>query len=176
MKNWKKLLACMLAGVLALAVFTACTGGTLSVGLKGATAQDAQALCGKLNVTYNQELSSKAHTIANWLASSSVSATADETAFYRAGTASDEVKTDLQQERYASAFEHLGAGVLGADNITVGIQIDCNLDYADNRIEFTVPVDGSVTSAMITAASGKAEMGAAYLVVGQTRYTVTVFR
>ena len=176
MKNWKKYLACLLAGVMMLAMLTACGGvGGISAGLSRATEDSTKDLCDTLNVKYSQELSNKAYVIANWLASLGTF-TADAQGFSCAATASYEVKTDLQQERYASAFEHLGVGVLGADDITVGIDIGCDLETANDRIEFTVPVNSSVPAYMKSAAKGMTEMGAAYIVVGDTKYTVTVFR
>ena len=177
MKTWKKLLACALAAALALAMLTACGGvGGQSALLYHADEAGTKTLCTDLNVSYSDELSEKAYTIANWLAGTSVSFKADKDGFYRAGTASDEVKTSLQTGRYATAFEQLGAGIVGADDITVGIKIDCELEFSDSRIDFTVPVEGRVTTEMRNAAKGAAELGAAYIEVDGVRYTVTVFR
>lgn len=46
MKKWKKLLACLLAGLMALAVFTACDGSAgVPIGPKHSDASSAKALC-----------------------------------------------------------------------------------------------------------------------------------
>lgn len=46
MKNWKKLLACLLVGLMALTVFTACDASVgAPIGPKRSTAESAKALC-----------------------------------------------------------------------------------------------------------------------------------
>ena len=46
MKNWKKLLACLLVGLMALTVFTACDGSVgAPMGPKRSDAESAKALC-----------------------------------------------------------------------------------------------------------------------------------
>ena len=53
MKKWKKLLACLLAGLMALAVFTACDGSAgVPIGPKHSDAGSAKALCEQLGMTY----------------------------------------------------------------------------------------------------------------------------
>lgn len=55
MKNWKKLLACLLVGLMALTVFTACdasVGAPMSP--KRSNAESAKALCKQFdNMTYS---------------------------------------------------------------------------------------------------------------------------
>lgn len=98
MKKWKKLLACLLTGLMALTVFTACDA---SVGApmepKRSDADSAKALCKQFSVTYDEELSEKAFSIANWVAGTSVSCdtNADKTELYRIGSANDITKTNL---------------------------------------------------------------------------------
>ena len=56
MKNWKKLLACLLVGLMALTVFTACdasVGAPMSP--KRSDAESAEALCTRFGVTYDKE-------------------------------------------------------------------------------------------------------------------------
>ena len=66
MKNWKKLLACLLVSLMALTVFTACDGSVgAPMGPKSSDAESAKALCDKFKVTYDEELSNKAYSIAN---------------------------------------------------------------------------------------------------------------
>ena len=46
MKNWKKLLACLLVGLMALTVFTACDASVgAPMGPKRSNAESAKALC-----------------------------------------------------------------------------------------------------------------------------------
>lgn len=179
MKNWKKGLACLLAGVMVLAMLTACGGaGSQSYMLRQATADSTKALCTSLNVKYSEDLSERAYAIANWIASASVSCRVSEDGreLYRVGSANASVKTFLQQKRYASAFEGMNMGVLGADDFVPGFNIECDLETSGTKIEFEIPLDGLVTTEMKTAAKDKTEMGAAYVVAGDKQYTVTLFR
>lgn len=61
MKNWKKLLACLLVSLMALTVFTACDASVgAPMGPKSSTAEDAKALCESFKgMTYDEELSEK---------------------------------------------------------------------------------------------------------------------
>ena len=86
MKNWKKLLACLLVGLMALTVFTACDASVgAPMGPKRSTAESAKALCDRFKVSYSEELSDKAYTIASWVTDSSVSC----------DTSKDKDKTEL---------------------------------------------------------------------------------
>lgn len=179
MKNWKKLLACLLVGLMALTVFTACdasVGAPMSP--KRSDAESAKALCKQFdNMTYSKELSDKAYTIANWVVSSSVSCStnANKTELYRIGSANDSAKINLSQRRYASAFEDMSMGIYGANDFTPGFYIDTDLDSRKDYISFTLPKDGTVTKTMTTAAAGKTKLGVAYVVNDGVRYAVVLF-
>ena len=57
MKNWKKLLACLLVGLMALTVFTACDASVgAPMGAKRSNAESESALCDKFKMTYNVEM------------------------------------------------------------------------------------------------------------------------
>lgn len=178
MKNWKKLLACLLVGLMALTIFTACDA---SVGApmehKSSNAESAKALCTKFGVTYNAELSEKAYSIANWVAGTSVScsANANKTELYRVGNANDITKTSLLQHKYADAFDSMGMGIYGANDFTPGFYIDTDLDSRKDYISFTLPKDGRVTDTMTKAAEGKTKLGVAYVVKDGVRYAVVLF-
>lgn len=124
MKNWKKLLACLLVGLMALTVFTACdasVGAPMSP--KRSDAESAKALCEQFDkMTYSEDLSNKAYNIANWVASTSVSCStnANKTELYRIGSANDSAKINLSQRCYASAFEDMSMGIYGANDFTPG--------------------------------------------------------
>ena len=180
MRNWKKLLACLLVGLMALTVFTACDA---SVGApmrpKRSTAEDAKALCEQFDkMTYSEDLSEKAYNIANWVASTSVSCStnANKTELYRIGSANDITKTNLLQHKYATAFESMGMGIYGSDEDFVpGFYIDTDLDSRKDYISFTLPKDGTVTKTMTKAAAGKTRLGVAYVVKDGIRYAVVLF-
>lgn len=183
MKNWKKLLACLLVGLMALTVFTACdasVGAPMSP--KRSDAESAKALCTKFGVTYNAELSEKAYSIANWVASASVSCSTNtnKTELYRVGNANDVTKTNLLQHNYATAFDSMGIGKgigggMGADDFIPGFYIDTDLDSRKDYISFTLPNDGRVTDTMTKAAEGKTKLGVAYVVKDGVSYAVVLF-
>ena len=121
MKNWKKLLACLLVSLMALTVFTACDGSVgAPMGPKRADAESesVKTLCTRFGVTYNAELSEKAYSIANWVAGTSVSCSTNtnKTELYRVGNANDVTKTNLLQNNYATAFESMSMGIYGENN------------------------------------------------------------
>ena len=178
MKKWKKLLACLLAGLMALAVFTACDGSAgVPIGPKHSDANSAKALCEQLGMTYSEELSDKAYSIANWVSGTSVSCStnANKTELYREGNANDSAKTYLKQHYYASAFESMSMGIYGANDFTPGFYIDTDLDSRKDYIRFTLPKDGIVTDTMKSAAAGKTKLGVAYVVKDGVSYAVVLF-
>lgn len=185
MKNWKKLLACLLVGLMALTVFTACdasVGAPMSPKRSDAESESVKKLCTKLGVTYNAELSEKAYYIAYWVAGTSVSCStnANKTELYRVGSANDSAKINLLQHNYATAFDSMGIGKgigggMGADDFIPGFYIDTDLDSRKDYISFTLPKDGTVTDAMTKAAKGKTKLGVAYVVDKGVSYAVVLF-
>ena len=180
MKNWKKLLACLLVGLMALTVFTACdasVGASMGPKKSNAESESVKALCTKFGVTYNAELSEKAYSIANWVAGTSVSCSVnkEQTALYREGNANDSAKTFLKQHLFASAFESMSMGIYGANDFTPGFYIDTDLDSRKDYISFTLPKDGRVTDTMTKAAEGKTKLGVAYVVKDGVSYAVVLF-
>ena len=184
MNNWKKLLACLLVGLMALTVFTACDASVgVPMGPESADAESAnvKALCKQFSVTYDKELSDKAYSIANWVAGTSVSCATNtnKTELYREGNANDSAKTYLKQERYATAFESMSMGIYGANDFTPGFGIDTDLDSRKDYIRFTLPKDGvyteAMTETMTKAAEGKTKLGVAYVVKDGVRYAVVLF-
>lgn len=181
MKNWKKLLACLLVGLMALTVFTACdasVGAPMGPKRSNAESESVKALCTKFGVTYDKELSEKAYYIAYWVAGTSVSCStnANKTELYRVGNANDITKTSLLQHKYATAFESMGMGVYGSDEDFVpGFGIDTDLDSRKDYIRFVLPKDGTVTETMTKAAKGKTKLGVAYVVKDGVSYAVVLF-
>lgn len=187
MKNWKKLLACLLVGLMALTVFTACdasVGAPMSPKRSNAESESVKALRDKfkmtynVEMTYNEELSDKAYSIANWVSATSVSCSTNtnKTELYRVGSANDIAKTNLLQHNYATAFESMGMGIYGSDEDFVpGFYIDTDLDSRKDYISFTLPKDGIVTDTMKSAAAGKTKLGVAYVVNEGVRYAVVLF-
>ena len=178
MKNWKKLLACLLVSLMALTVFTACDASVgAPMGPKHSDANSAKALCDKFEKKYDEELSNKAYSIANWVSATSVSCStnANKTELYRIGSANDSAKTLLKQHLYAYAFEEMSMGIYGANDFTPGFSIDTDLDSRKDYISFTLPKDGTVTKTMTKAAAGKTRLGVAYVVKDGVKYAVVLF-
>lgn len=179
MKNWKKLLACLLVGLMALTVFTACdasVGAPMSP--KSSDANSAKALCEQFGKTYDKDLSEKAYNIASWVAGTSVSCDTNDnkTELYRVGNANDITKTSLLQHKYATAFENMGMGDYGSDEDFVpGFYIDTDLDSRKDYIRFVLPKVGIYPEAMTTAAKGKTKLGVAYVVKDGVSYAVVLF-
>ena len=178
MKKWKKLLACLLTGLMALTVFTACDASVgVPMGPKHSDADSAKALCKQFGVTYDEELSEKAYSIANWVAGTSVSCSTNtnKTELYRVGNANDVTKTNLLQNNYATAFESMSMGIYGENNFVPGFGIDTDLDSRKDYIRFVLPKDGIVTDTMKSAAVGKTKLGVAYVVKDGVSYAVVLF-
>ena len=184
MKNWKKLLACLLVGLMALTVFTACDGSVgAPMGPKHSDANSAKALCDKFKMTYNEDLSEKAYSIANWVASTSVSCSvnAEKTELSRKDNISNDAKAQMKIKRYAAAFDIMGIGKgigggMGVDDFTPGFVIDCDLETnGTSDITFVLPNDGRVTDTMTKAAKGKTKLGVAYVVKDGVSYAVVLF-
>lgn len=185
MKNWKKLLACLLVGLMALTVFTACdasVGAPMSP--KRSDAESAKALCDKfkmtynVEMTYNEDLSEKAYSIANWVAGTSVSCStnANKTELYRVGNANNEARAFLKEENYAHAFESLNMGTFGLNDFVPGFDIKtAEWSSKDDSITFVLPKDGTYPEAMTKAAKGKTKLGVAYVVKDGVSYAVVLF-
>lgn len=181
MKNWKKLLACLLVGLMALTVFTACdasVGAPMSP--KRSDAESAKALCDKfkmiynVEMTYNEGLSDKAYTIASWVAGTEPSCQTSKDKLYRWAHVDNVVKTYLEKKSYATAFENMGMGILGTDTFTPGFDWKPDADDPSDII-FVLPKDGTYPEAMTKAAEGKTKLGVAYVVKDRVSYAVVLF-
>ncbi|MFR9065901.1 MAG: hypothetical protein ACLVJH_02235 [Faecalibacterium prausnitzii] len=185
MKNWKKLLACLLVGLMALTVFTACdasVGAPMSP--KRSDAESAKALCDKfkmtynVEMTYNEDLSEKAYSIANWVVSSSVSCStnANKTELYRVGNANNEARAFLKEENYAAAFENLSMGTFGLNDFVPGFDIKtAEWSSKDDSITFVLPKDGTYPRNHDQSRKGKTKLGVAYVVKDGVSYAVVLF-
>ncbi len=181
MKNWKKLLACLLVSLMALTVFTACdasVGAPMGSKRSNAESESVKALCKQFGKTYDRELSEKAYSIANWVAKESLSCrpNPDKSELYRFGTANNEARAFLKEENYATAFESLSMGTFGPNNFVPGFDIKtAEWSSKDDSITFVLPKDGTYPEAMTKAAKGKTKLGVAYVVDKGVSYAVVLF-
>lgn len=190
MKNWKKLLACLLVGLMALTVFTACdasVGAPMSPKRSDAESKSVKALRDKfkmiynVEMTYNEDLSEKAYYVAYWVAgtSPSCSVNKEKTELSRKNSVDNVAKTYLNQGYYASAFDSMGIGKgigggMGKDDFTPGFDIKPDPNSTSDII-FVLPKDGTYPEAMTKAAKGKTKLGVAYVVDKGVSYAVVLF-
>lgn len=190
MKNWKKLLACLLVSLMALTVFTACdasVGAPMSPKRSNAESKSVKALRDKfkmiynVEMTYNEDLSEKAYYVAYWVAgtSPSCSVNKEKTELSRKNSVDNVAKTYLNQGYYASAFDSMGIGKgigggMVADDFTPGFDIKPDPNSTSDII-FVLPKDGTYPEAMTKAAKGKTKLGVAYVVKDGVSYAVVLF-
>lgn len=190
MKNWKKLLACLLVGLMALTVFTACdasVGAPMSPKRSDAESKSVKALRDKfkmtynVEMTYNEDLSEKAYYVAYWVAgtSPSCSVNKEKTELSRKNSVDNVAKTYLNQGYYASAFDSMGIGKgigggMAKDDFTPGFDIKPDPNSTSDII-FVLPKDGTYPEAMTKAAEGKTKLGVAYVVKDGVSYAVVLF-
>ena len=190
MKNWKKLLACLLVGLMALTVFTACdasVGAPMSPKRSNAESESVKALRDKfkmtynVEMTYNEDLSEKAYYVAYWVAgtSPSCSVNKEKTELSRKNSVDNVAKTYLNQGYYASAFDSMGIGKgigggMAKDDFTPGFDIKPDPNSTSDII-FVLPKDGTYPEAMTKAAKDKTKLGVAYVVKDGVSYAVVLF-
>ena len=177
MKNWKKLLACLLVSLMALTVFTACdasVGAPMGPEHSNAESKSVKALRDRFKVSYSEELSDKAYTIASWVAGTEPSCQTSKDKLYRWAHVDNVVKTYLEKKSYATAFENMGMGILGTDTFTPGFDWKPDADGPSDII-FVLPKDGTYPEAMTKAAEGKTKLGVAYVVKDRVSYAVVLF-
>lgn len=177
MKKWKKLLACLLVSLMALTVFTACdasVGAPMGPEHSNAESASVKALCDRFKVSYSEELSDKAYTIASWVAGTEPSCQTSKDKLYRWAHVDNVVKTYLEKKSYATAFENMGMGILGTDTFTPGFDWKPDADDPSDII-FVLPKDGTYPEAMTKAAEGKTKLGVAYVVKDGVSYAVVLF-
>ena len=177
MKNWKKLLACLLVSLMALTVFTACdasVGAPMGPEHSNAESASVKALCDRFKVSYSEELSDKAYTIASWVAGTEPSCQTSKDKLYRWAHVDNVVKTYLEKKSYATAFENMGMGILGTDTFTPGFDWKPDADDPSDII-FVLPKDRTYPEAMTKAAEGKNKLGVAYVVDKGVSYAVVLF-
>lgn len=187
MKNWKKLLACLLVGLMALTVFTACdasVGAPMSPKRSDAESESVKKLCESFKgVTYDEELSEKAYYIAYWVASypGSCNVNPEKPELFWEGTIGNDAKAQMKIGRYADAFDLMGIGKgigggMANNDFVPGFYIDTNLDTnGTSGITFVLPKDRTYPEAMTKAAEGKNKLGVAYVVKDGVSYAVVLF-
>lgn len=176
MKHWKNLLVCLLAGVLALGVLTACSGlGSVNT---GTDAEKAAELAQQLGVAYAPELDNTAKAVAEWFVQEpdSLQVSGLDLVYTVALDAdgnmshTDDLNShtdDLNAFLYWSGCD----GV--PEDVTVALLLD---DSAAMTAWLYAPQADSAAAKLLDDAAGHNEMGAAFIDYNGTAYVVAVFR
>ena len=161
--------ACLLAGVLALGVLTACSGlGSVNT---GTDAEKAAELAQQLGVAHTQELDNTAKAVAEWFVQEpdslrvsgldlvyTVALDADSNMGYTG---------DLNKFLYWS-------GCYGVpEDVTVALLLD---DSTAMTAQLYAPQADSAAAELLEDAAGHSELGAAFIDYNGTAYVVAVFR
>lgn len=168
MKHWKNLLVCLLAGVLALGVLTACSGlGSVNT---GTDAEKAAELAQQLGVAHTQELDNTAKAVAEWFVQEpdSLRVSGLDLVYTVALDADGNMgyTDDLNKFLYWS-------GCYGVpDDVTVALPLDSTAMTA----QLYAPQADSAAAELLKDAVGHNEMGAAFIDYNGTAYVVAVFR
>lgn len=168
MKHWKNLLVCLLAGVLALGVLTACSGlGSVNT---GTDAEKAAELAQQLKVAYAPELDNTAKAVAEWFVQEpdSLRVSGLDLVYTVALDADGNMgyTDDLNKFLYWS-------GCYGVPNdVTVALSLDSTAMTA----WLYAPQADSAAAKLLEDAVGHNEMGAAFIDYNGAAYVVAVFR
>ena len=157
MKHWKNLLVCLLAGVLALGVLTACSGlGSVNT---GTDAEKAAELAQQLGVAHTQELDNTAKAVAEWFVQEP-----------------DSLRVSGLDLVYTVALDadNYWSGCYGVpDDVTVALLLD---DSTAMTAQLYAPQADSAAAELLEDAAGHSELGAAFIDYNGTAYVVAVFR
>lgn len=169
MKHWKNLLVCLLAGVLALGVLTACSGlGSVNT---GTDAEKAAELARQLRVAYAPELDNTAKAVAEWFVQEpdSLRVSGLDLVYTVALDADSNMghTDDLNDFLYWSGCD----GV--PKDVTVALLLD---DSAAMTAWLYAPQADSAAAELLDDAVGHNEMGAAFIDYNGAAYVVAVFR
>lgn len=168
MKHWKNLLVCLLAGVLALGVLTACSGlGSVNT---GTDAEKAAELAQQLGVAYAPELDSTAKAVAEWFVQEpdSLRVSGLDLVYTVALDADGNMgyTDDLNKFLYWS----------GCYGVPKDVTVALPLDSTAMTAWLYAPQADSAAAELLDDAVGHNEMGAAFIDYNGTAYVVAVFR
>ena len=161
--------ACLLAGVLALGVLTACSGlGSVNT---GTDAEKAAELAQQLGVAHTQELDNTAKAVAEWFVQEpdSLRVSGLDLVYTVALDADSNMgyTDDLNDFLFWS-------GCYGVpDDVTVALLLD---DSTAMTARLYAPQADSAAAELLDDAAGHSELGAAFIDYNGTAYVVAVFR
>ena len=154
MKHWKNLLVCLLAGVLALGVLTACSGlGSVNT---GTDAEKAAELAQQLGVAYAPELDSLRVSGLDLVY-----------------TVALDADNNMSHTDDLNAFLYWSGCYGVPDDVTVALLLD---DSTAMTAQLYAPQADSAAAELLEDAAGHSELGAAFIDYNGTAYVVAVFR
>lgn len=168
MKHWKNLLVCLLAGVLALGVLTACSGlGSVNT---GTDAEKAAELAQQLGVAYAPELDSTAKAVAEWFVQEpdSLQVSGLDLVY----TVALDADGNMSHTDDLNAFLYWS----GCDGVPDDVTVALPLDSTAMTAWLYAPQADSAAAELLKDAAGHSEMGAAFIDYNGTAYVVAVFR
>lgn len=168
MKHWKNLLVCLLAGVLALGVLTACSGlGSVNT---GTDAEKAAELARQLGVAYAPELDSTAKAVAEWFVQEPDSLRVSGLDLVY--TVALDADSNMSHTDDLNAFLYWSGCYGVPKDVTVALLLD---DSAAMTAWLYAPQADSAAAELLDDAVGHNEMGAAFIDYNGTAYVVAVF-
>lgn len=154
MKHWKNLLVCLLAGVLALGVLTACSGlGSVNT---GTDAEKAAELARQLGVAYAPELDNTAKAVAEWFVQEpdSLQVSGLDLVY----TVALDADSNMSHTDDLNAFLYWSGCYGVPKDVTVALLLD---DSAAMTAQLYAPQADSAAAKLLEDAAGHSEMGAA---------------
>lgn len=172
MKYGKKLAACLLAAVLALAVLTACGGSGTAAANAYTSREGGEALAETMGLTYDADLQAQASIVANWLVNSTA---------IRQGADHLVCKVALSDDTNSSHQDNLNdfldwSGCIG---VPMDAVIALELQPSENNLvpaSLYVPQLAGADAALQDYAGTSTTMGAAFIDCNGTTYVVAVFQ
>lgn len=161
MKHWKNLLVCLLAGVLALGVLTACSGlGSVNT---GTDAEKAAELA--------QQLDNTAKAVAEWFVQEPDSLRVSGLDLVY--TVALDADSNMGHTDDLNAFLYWSGCYDVPNDVTVALLLD---DSTAMTAQLYAPQADSAAAKLLEDAVGHNEMGAAFIDYNGTAYVVAVFR
>lgn len=157
MKHWKNLLACLLAGVLALGVLTACSGlGSVNTGT------DAEKAA---------ELDNTAKAVAEWFVQEPDSLRVSGLDLVY--TVALDADSNMGYTNNLNKFLYWSGCYGVPEDVTVALLLD---DSTAMTAQLYAPQADSAAAELLEDAAGHSELGAAFIDYNGTAYVVAVFR
>ena len=161
--------ACLLAGVLALGVLTACSGlGSVNT---GTDAEKAAELAQQLGVAYAPELDNTAKAVAEWFVQEPDSLRVSGLDLVY--TVALDADNNMSHTDDLNAFLYWSGCYGVPDDVTVALLLD---DSTAMTAQLYAPQADSAAAELLDDAAGHSELGAAFIDYNGTAYVVAVFR